>query len=153
MQLSTNAGRTWRDATPPRLATITTDNSISSLFALDVTHAWVTYGPVGSGKLKNLRLDNRRRSPLARRLPHPRPLLSAPVRDAQRWLVFPAIGNMMGQSYVSIYRTTDGGRHWHLVSFNTPQTHSQGALPSDCDKKIGFVDRARGGRSPAATGV
>lgn len=143
VQLSTNAGRTWRVATPPRLATVTADNSVSNLFALNATHAWVTYGPPGSEKPRTFvaTADGGRVWHVVGRLPDPNCQLQF-VTPSDGWC--PAIGNMMGQSYATIYRTTDGGRRWHIVSFNTPQTHSQGALPSNCDKDIGFVNSEEG---------
>ena len=152
VQLSTNAGRTWRVATPPRLATVTADNSVSNLFALNATHAWVTYGPPGSEKPRTFVATADGGRVLACRRPPPRPQLPAPVRDAQRWLV-------------SGHRKHDGPviRHYlphdrrrsalaHRLVQHTANSFSRSA-PSNCDKDIGFVNSEEGWAFSAATRV
>ena len=124
VQLSTDAGRTWHDATPTRLATVTTDNSISNLVALDATHAWVTYGPRGAGKPQTFAATTdggRTWQTLTPRWPFP---LGNPEKYGVPIIQFVTASIGWGQFWDSktgtnsLWRTTDGGLHWTKVLFS-----------------------------------
>jgi photosystem II stability/assembly factor-like uncharacterized protein len=138
VQRSSTAGRTWTDATPSNLKVVTKDNSISDFFALDADHAWITYGSVNYESPQTIvaTSDGGHDWQIVGRIPnYGCSLQFVTVNDG--WCSI--MGGEMGQSDVWIYRTVDGGRHWRLVSVGSVQRHTPGALPTNCDKTVGFV--------------
>jgi photosystem II stability/assembly factor-like uncharacterized protein len=60
----------------------------------------------------------------------------------QRGWVLTSEGGAAGSVPTNVYRTSDGGVHWHLVSYNHLTNHSPQSLPS-CDGFDGISFRTR----------
>lgn len=137
VDLTTDGGATWTDTTPPLLAHATETRQIEALFALDARHAWLTYGPIGSGTAQSVLATADGGATWRQLGTAPRPGCRLQFVDARDgWCV--DIGAALGSEGVDLFRTRDGGRSWHEVSRTTPQSTPPGALPFGCDKQIAF---------------
>jgi len=152
IELTVNGGKTWADVTPPGLSVQAGNHFISGFYALNGTHAWVTYG--GSAETDRQTIvatsDGGRRWTAVGHEP-PSPLTEA-ISPCSLDFVTPADGwceatPVVIYSYeaVYLYRTTDGGRRWKLI-FDTPVPGATvsgatraGSLPLAGDKNIQFA--------------
>lgn len=141
-----NGGRTWSTVTPPGLSEQSGDHVITGFYALDATHAWATYGSIDEGTPQTITATSdggRRWTTVA----------TAPLPDFDGYLyncgldfVTPADGwcvstpvSISDEEAVFVYRTTDGGRKWRLISSTTSEPPPSGALPLLNDKNIQFT--------------
>ena len=140
--LTTGAGRTWLDRTPPGLGQGSARRSIEGLDAVSMADAWVTYGPLADGSPQALMATTdggRHWAPLGLL---PSPYCSLQMLTAAVGFCVASVG-AMGSEPVMIYRTADGGRHWALESRSQSSPPSwgpgtPGALGFGCDKFVGF---------------
>ena len=136
---SLDGGRTFSDSTPPGLNEQAGNHFITSFFALDAKHTWVSYGGVGSTDPQRLEAtsDGGRHWKILGRKPGNFDCELQFVSPVRGWCTM--IGAAAGSEAVQLYRTDDGGKHWRLISETTPSSSTPGALPFGCDKNIQFV--------------
>jgi hypothetical protein len=140
IELSTDAGRSWSDATPVGLAVQGGKHWIFGLFALNASDAWVTYGGLGDASTQTIvsTTDGGRHWARVGHEPHGDWCSLQFVSPKLGWCPF--IGAAGGSATVTLYRTADGGQHWQVVS-RTPigVEHRPGVLPYGGDKQIEFT--------------
>ena len=152
IERTVNGGKTWADVTPPGLSIQTGNRFITGFYALNATHAWVTYG--GSAETDRQTIDatsngGRRWTAVGHEPPSPWTGATSPcsldfVTPADGWCeATPVV--IYSYEAVYLYRTTDGGRRWKLI-FDTPLSGSTpaGSLPLAGDKNIQFASPAVG---------
>jgi photosystem II stability/assembly factor-like uncharacterized protein len=144
VERSTDAGRHWADVTPPILARQSSRRSIGDLFALDPTHAWLTYGAIASYSAQTLvsTSDGGRRWRVVGPLPDRKGCEVQFVDADDGTCTF--VGAAAGSSGVTVYRTSDGGASWRLMSRVTPEHSTPGGLPWGCDKNVAFTSASSG---------
>lgn len=150
---TSDGGRRWREVTPPGLGIQTGDRYITGLFALDASHAWVTYGSIFSGTPQTIvsTSDGGRHWAIAGQAPLTTISFSGSTYNCGLDFVSPSVGwcettpPFFGSEAVYIYRTTDGGRNWKLVSDTPgPPPNPAGTLPWTGDKDTQFVTPRKG---------
>jgi photosystem II stability/assembly factor-like uncharacterized protein len=138
-----DGGRSWSNRTPPRLSTASASRSITQLVNVGTTDAWVTYGALTSGSEQTLLATTDGGV-------HWDSMGTVPSPDCSLEMLTATVGwcttdvGAMGSEPVMIYRTADGGRHWTLASRSAGGPGSwgpasPGALPTGCDKNVGFI--------------
>ena len=143
VELTTNAGRTWSNVTPPGLAVDGGARYLIRLVALSATRAWIDYGAASSGPsfLATTRDAGRHWSHVGPLPPSGCLLQFVSPRDG----TCTTLGGAMGSMVVTIYRTADGGARWRQVFTNRPSTTTtRGSLPFGCDKTISFANATTG---------
>lgn len=152
IELTVNGGKTWTDVTPRGLGIQTGDRFITGFYALDATHAWVTYGGIAESDRQTIAStsDGGRRWTVVSHEP-PSPWNGATsscsldfVTPEDGWCeATPVV--IYSFEAVYLYRTTDGGRHWKLI-FRTPESGATlpGSFPLAGDKNIQFASPADG---------
>jgi hypothetical protein len=152
IELTVNGGKTWAHVTPPGLGIQTGDRFITGFYALDATHAWVTYGGIAENDRQTIAATSdggRRWAAVSHEPPSPWNKAPSPcsldfVTPADGWCqATPVV--IYSYEAVYLYRTTDGGRQWKLVY----HTHLSGATPAGSlplagDKNIQFTSPAVG---------
>jgi photosystem II stability/assembly factor-like uncharacterized protein len=143
--LTVDGGASWMDRTPPGLATATAHRAVAQVTALSAEDAWVAYGDVVSGSTLSLvaTTDGGRHWEGLGRLPSPYCSLQF-VTASVGWCTVSLAA--MNVDSVTIYRSTDGGRRWHLES-RSPMLRAPGAaggLPAACDKFVSFSTPSEG---------
>jgi hypothetical protein len=152
IELTVNGGKTWADVTPRGLRTQTGDRFITGFYALDASHAWVTYGGVAESDRQTIAETSdggRRWSAVSHEPPSPWNGAVAPcsldfVTPKDGWCeATPVV--IYSYEAVYLYRTTDGGKRWKLA-FRTPLSGPTpaGSLPLAGDKNIQFASRTTG---------
>jgi photosystem II stability/assembly factor-like uncharacterized protein len=148
LELTTNGGKTWTRVTPPGLGSQGGDHYITGLYALNASHAWVTYGGLGNGAAQTIAStsDGGRRWTAVGHEPLSHVSYSTYDYDCALDFVTASIGwcettpAFVGSEGVFIYRTTNGGRTWQLVSVTPgPPPDPKGSLPWEFDKDTQFV--------------
>lgn len=146
IELTVNGGKTWTDVTPPGLGTQTGDRFITGFYALDATHAWVTYGGIDENDPQTIAATSdggHRWTAVSHEPPSPWNGTTSPcsldfVTPSDGWCeATPVV--LYSYEAVYLYRTTDGGKQWKLI-FDTPEsgTSPAGSLPLPGDKNIEF---------------
>jgi len=149
---TSNGGKTWKDVTPAGAGKL-----LHSLYSSTVLHvfsprtAWLAVTREASASENGLARTQVfetgdagrtwRASAVLRAKGYPVAISVAGRRDG--WLL-QSLGAASGQNPAAIYRSTDGGLHWRLLT---------SALPADCDKTgltfatpvIGFISSACSG--------
>jgi photosystem II stability/assembly factor-like uncharacterized protein len=128
---TTDGGRSWRDATPRRLAAQASAPEVTFLGARDA------FTSVGRELLTTV---NGGASWRVARGPLPAGCVPGPfVSRGTGWCS--SGGAAAGSENLILYRTTDGGRHWRLMERTGPTqaTSTPGSLPFACDKALGFT--------------
>jgi photosystem II stability/assembly factor-like uncharacterized protein len=153
---TTKGGATWSDVTPPAIP-----SSEAALFALSASQAWLTVNLPRSALTQSARLlvtsDGGGHWTTAGTLPVPCQVEF--VNRSDGWC--PGIEPAAGSEAVDLYRTTDAGHHWTLVTSSASATDlaptSSGILPFACDKSfsfqtptLGWVSLSCGGGAVAA---
>lgn len=144
IEISTNAGKTWSDVTPPGLNVDGSDRYMSEVYALSPTRAWVTYGNAGNGpQTLETTSDAGRHWSRAGVLP--------PISCSLQFITpqdgtCTVLGGALGSMFITIYRTTNGGEGWRKVFKNNSSTTSstRGSIPFGCDKNIDFQSASKG---------
>jgi hypothetical protein len=148
-----DGGKTWTRATPPGLGSQGGDHYITGLFALDASHAWVTYGGLGNGAAQTITStsDGGRRWTVVGHEPLSKVAYSIFYYDCGLDFVTASVGwcettpPFVGSEGVFIYQTLNGGRTWRLVSQTPgPPPDPKGSLPWGGDKDTQFVTTTRG---------
>jgi hypothetical protein len=144
VELSTDGGASWVDATPAGLDEQVGDHVINGFSALDAEHAWIVYGGIASGSVQSIAstADAGRRWTVVGRLPSNYGCSLQFVSPDDGWCV--AIGAALGSETVTLYRTQDRGTRWRVVSRTVPGANPAGSLPFGCDKDIHFVSQSVG---------
>lgn len=126
---------------------------ITGLYALDAAHAWVTYGGIAMGAAQTIAatLDGGRHWTAVGHEPLTKVSFSPLAYGCALDFVTPRDGwcettpAFVGSEAVYIYRTTDGGRKWQLVSKTPgPPPDPAGSLPWSGDKDTRFVTARTG---------
>jgi photosystem II stability/assembly factor-like uncharacterized protein len=147
-----NGGKTWQKVTPNGLGKQTGDHVITGFFALGAEHAWVTYGGISNGAVQHIAAttDGGRHWTVVGQEPLTSVSYSGYVYDCGLDFVSASVGwcqtepAFVGSEGVALYRTTDGGRHWKLISQTGPNGNKAGSLPWSCDKEIQFSSTTTG---------
>jgi photosystem II stability/assembly factor-like uncharacterized protein len=148
LERTVNGGKTWATVTPAGLGKQTGNHFISGLYALDATHAWVTYGGVAMGAAQTIAMtaDGGRHWTAVGHEPLTKVSFSPLVYGCGLDFVTPQDGwcettpAFVGSEAVYIYRTTDSGRQWQLVSKTPgPPPDPAGSLPFGGDKDTRFA--------------
>jgi photosystem II stability/assembly factor-like uncharacterized protein len=146
IELTSNAGRTWRNVTPPGLSVDGGDRWMGNFGALTPTTAWVVSGRIESGPQVIETTQNAGRTwSRVGVLPTPPggcELQFVNVHDGTCTVLGGALGSML----ITIFRTSDSGASWYKVYANTPNTTSarKGAIPFGCDKDVDFTSSTKG---------
>lgn len=143
VELTTNAGKTWTNVTPPNLGVDGGDRWMGNFTALSATNAWLTYGRIDSGPqiIEATTNAGRTWSKVGVLPPNGCELQFVTFQDGTCTVLGGALGSML----ITIDRTTDGGAKWHLVYKNLPSTtSSEGSIPFGCDKNIDFTSPSKG---------
>ena len=150
IELTTNAGRTWNDVTPPGLSVDGGTHWINGFFALSPTRAWLVYGGIEKGpQVIETTSDAGRHwskggvgtgvSAL------PQSGCTLQFVTLQDGTCTDAVG-AGGSMPIGIYRTSDGGVSWRKIFQSSPSTTSKtpGSIPFACDKSIHFESATKG---------
>lgn len=147
IELTVNGGKTWADVTPSGLGTQTGDHFITGFYALNATHAWVTYGGIAENARQTIATTSdggRRWTVVSHEPPSPwngavYPCSLDFATAADGWCEATPVVTYSNEA-VYLYRTTDGGKQWKLI-FDTPLSGSTkaGSLPLSGDKNIQFT--------------
>jgi photosystem II stability/assembly factor-like uncharacterized protein len=146
IELTTNAGRTWTDVTPPGLSVDGGSRWMVDFGVISPTSAWVVYGRIDSGPQRISTTDDSGRTwskvGLMPTAPGGCELQFVNVADG----TCTVLGGAAGSMTITIYRTASGGEHWQKVYANTPNTSwtTKGAIPFGCDKNIDFTSAQKG---------
>ena len=143
IELTTNAGKTWTNVTPPKLGVDGGDRWMGNFTALSPTSAWLTYGRIDSGPqiIEATTNAGKTWSKVGVLPPNGCELQFVTLRDGTCTVLGGAAGSML----ITIDRTADGGATWHLVYKNLPSTtSSNGSIPFGCDKNIDFTSASKG---------
>jgi photosystem II stability/assembly factor-like uncharacterized protein len=150
IELTTNAGRTWTDVTPPGLRVTGGTHWINGFFALSPTRAWLVYGGIEKGPqvIETTSDAGRHWSKVGvgtgvAVLPSTGCTLQlVTLRDGTCSEMLGAGGSMP----IGIYRTANGGVSWHKIFQSSPSTTSKtpGSIPFACDKSIHFESATKG---------
>jgi photosystem II stability/assembly factor-like uncharacterized protein len=146
LERTANGGKTWSDVTPPGLARQTGDHFITGVYALDASHAWVTYGSINEGTPETVVATSDGGSRWTTVGKAPLPVFNGSVYNCSLDFVTAADGwclttpvYMTGEEAPIVYRTTDGGKKWQLVlTTGTTTTTPPGSLPLALDKNVQF---------------
>ena len=145
IELTSNAGRTWTDVTPPGLSVDGGERWIASLMALSSTRAWVVYG--GSESTSPQFIDTtsdagRHWSRVGEEPSSGCSIQFVTARDGTCSQLWGAGGSMS----IGIYRTVDGGATWRKVfqSGDGTTASAPGSIPFACDKRIDFESASKG---------
>jgi hypothetical protein len=152
LERTVDAGRSWADVTPPGLSKQTGNHVISGFYALGAQHAWVEYGAITNGAAQKIAAttDGGKRWKVV----GDEPLTSVSysgyvyqcgldfVTASDGWCE--ALAPFVGSEGVYLYRTTDGGARWHLISRTGPQGNPKGSLPFGGDKEMQFSSPEQG---------
>lgn len=146
IELTTNAGRTWRNVTPPGLSVDGGDRWMGNFNALSSTTAWVVSGRIESGPqvIETTQNAGRTWSKVG--------VLPTPPAGCELQFVnvhdgtCTELGGALGSMLITIFRTSDSGASWHKVYANTPNTNTaaKGAIPFGCDKEVDFTSAQKG---------
>lgn len=162
LELTTNGGKTWSDVTPPALSKQTGDHFITGFYALSASDAWVTYGSLANGAAQTIAStsDGGRRWSGVGHEPLTKVAFSSFVYDCGLDFVTPSDGwcettpAFVGSEAVYLYRSTNGGKTWQLVSDTPgPPPDPSGSLPWGGDKDIQFVSPTKGWAIFSAAGA
>lgn len=144
IELTTNAGRTWTNVTPPGLSVDGGTHWMNGFFAFSPTRAWIVAGrfSVGPQILETTSDAGHHWSRIG--------VLPAPLCTLQ--FVTPLDGTCVdavgagGSMPIGIYRTANGGASWHKMFQSSPSTTSAtpGSIPFACDKRIHFESATKG---------
>lgn len=144
IELTTNAGKSWKNVTPPGLGVGGGTHSIHGFFALSPTRAWLLYGGIkGPQTIETTSDAGHHWSSKAGVLS---PTGCTPqfvtLQDGTCSQLWGAGGSMP----VGIYRTADGGASWHkiLQSGIGATSTTPGSIPFGCDKNIDFTSTTKG---------
>jgi photosystem II stability/assembly factor-like uncharacterized protein len=150
IELTTNAGRSWTDVTPPGLNVTGGTHWINGFFALSPTRAWLVYGGIEKGpQVIETTVDaGRHWSKVGvgngvTALPQSGCTLQfVTLRDGTCSDLWGAGGSMP----IGIYRTANGGVSWRKIFQSTTSTTSNtpGSIPFGCDKSIHFESTTKG---------
>ncbi|MGD0851943.1 MAG: hypothetical protein ABSA07_01130 [Acidimicrobiales bacterium] len=146
IELTTNGGLSWTDATPRGLNVDGGDHWIGNFGALSATDAFIVFGHIDSGpQIIEMTQDAGRTWSKVGTLPTPPggcELQFVNVHDG----TCTVLGGALGSMTVSVFRTANGGASWRKVYANTPNTTSatKGAIPFACDKRIDFINARTG---------
>jgi photosystem II stability/assembly factor-like uncharacterized protein len=150
LELTTTAGRTWTDVTPPGLSQQTGDHVITGFYGLTPADAWVIYGGVSDSSAQHLAAttDGGR---------HWTTVATTPSVTINQYTYHCGVDFVtaqdgwcqaeppfVGSESVYLWHTTDGGRRWQLISRTTPEGGTAGALPYGGDKNIQFLSPTTG---------
>lgn len=144
IELTTNAGRTWTNVTPPGLSVDGGTHWINGFFALSPTRSWIVAGGFSVGpQILETTSDAGHHWSRIGVLPHTSCTLQ---------FVTPLDGTCVdavgagGSMPIGIYRTADGGASWHKIFQSSPSTSSAtpGSIPFACDKSVHFESATKG---------
>jgi len=148
LELTTNAGRSWANVTPPSLRVDGGTHWINGFFALSPTRAWLVYGGVNVGpQLLETTSDAGQ---------HWSKVGAIPAGGCSLQFVSASEGTCTvtaaaaGSEANRIYRTDNGGESWRLVFTNVAQSMESnltvpvGSTPFGCDKSVQFESSAKG---------
>ena len=144
IEITTNAGRTWSNVTPPGLSVNGGDRYLSDVYALSPARAWITYGNAGAGPRTLETTGDAGR--------HWTKVGVLPPTSCSLQFVSPldgtctVLGGAAGSMFITIYRTSNGGERWRKVFQNSSSTSSssRGSIPFGCDKNVDFQSAAKG---------
>ena len=157
---TTDGARTWTDVTPPTAAALLkTPDATPVLDALDGNRAWlavtaapretisphltVVFGTSDGGRTWT--------GSAPFKVPAPARLLSFAGPD-DGWLLA-SYGGTMGQDPVWLYRTTDAGLRWSLITATPPSGTGSNGPPVECDKAgLAFATAQAGWLTSFCTG-
>ena len=143
VEVTSDAGATWRTVTPPGLAVDGATRYLTSVSALSTRHAAITYGAVSGADRSYLATT----SDAGRRWTRVGPL---PANCSVQFVspregTCTVLGGAAGSMAVIIYRTANGGATWRRVFASAPSTTTPpGSLPFGCDKTITFETASTG---------
>lgn len=144
VEISTNAGLTWTNVTPPGLSVDGGDRYISEVYALSPARAWIVYGNAGNGPqtLETTGDAGRQWSRAGVLPPTGCSLQFVSPQDG----TCTVLGGAMGSMLITIYRTSNGGESWRKAFQNSPSTtsSSRGSIPFGCDKTVDFQSASQG---------
>ena len=145
-----DGGIRWRTVTPPGLSRATLERQISSFAVAPSGRAWVSYG-AGARPQTLLVSDNEGGAwrPVGR-LARYCTLQFVNSRDG--WCT--SINGAAGSEFVTIYRTTTGGRTWRRVEVTAPpgEYRTPSSILFGCAKTIAFVSPTDGFASSFCNG-
>jgi photosystem II stability/assembly factor-like uncharacterized protein len=150
IELTTNAGKTWKNVTPPGLNVDGGNHWINGFFALSPTRAWLVYGGVDKGpQTIETTVDAGRHwsSKGFGVLPRTDCSLQFVSLTDGTCTVYAGAAGSMG---IAVYRTSDAGQHWsHIFSSYMTQASLNekapaGSLPFECDKSLHFESAIKG---------
>lgn len=153
LERTVDGGQKWASVTPAGLGKQTSGHFITGLYALDAAHAWVTYGGIAMGAAQTIAAtsDGGRHWTAVGHEPLTKVSFSPLVYGCALDFVTARDGwcdttpAFVGSEAVYIYRTTDGGRNWQLVSKTPgPPPDPAGSLPWAGDKDTRFVTARTG---------
>jgi photosystem II stability/assembly factor-like uncharacterized protein len=147
IELTTNAGKSWRNVTPPGLGVDGGSHFMGAFFALSSSRAWVAYGGISHGVTSLETTANGGRTwKKVGVLPSTGCTYQfVTVEDGTCSALEGAGGSMV----VIIFRTHNGGASWQRVFDNSasaanPMTTAKGSIPFGCDKSVDFTTVAKG---------
>jgi photosystem II stability/assembly factor-like uncharacterized protein len=148
IEVTTNAGTSWKNVTPLRLQVEGDNHWINGFFALSSTQAWLVYGGVDKGpQTIESTSDAGRHWSTVGRLPVSYCGLQFTSANDGTCTVY---AGAMGSMGIAIYRTVDGGAHWthmlnsYMTTASLNKKTGKNSLPFVCDKSIDFVNAAKG---------
>ncbi len=148
IELTSDGGRNWFNATPVGLAREGGAHWITALFALSSTQAWIVVGGVGAGPQSIEATRNAGHSwSTVGRLPSQNCTLQFVTAVNGTCTIYAGAAGSMA---IVIYRTADGGATWRKIYDDTAVALSGdsstpvGDLPFGCDKTLDFTSAASG---------
>lgn len=144
IERTTDGGTHWTDVTPPGLGDQVGDHYINGFFALGADHAWVTFGGVSEADTQSIAgtSDGGRHWTVVGHQPNFDTCDLDFVTPSDGWCA--VITAYQGYETVTLYRTTDDGEHWRIVSKTGTGSNPPGSLPYVGDKNIQFVSETIG---------
>jgi|GEM_PF-4291949 len=143
IELTTNAGKTWKNVTPPGLSVDGGTHWITGFSALSPTRAWVVYGGIEKGpQTIETTSDAGRHWSKVGVMPAACSLQFVTSQDGTCSQLFGAGGSMP----IGIYRTANGGASWHKIfqSGISSTSTTPGSIPFGCDKSLPFESATKG---------
>lgn len=144
---TTDGGANWREVTPPTLPGSLGQGGFTSFF-LDANHAWIAAASRGGSGNSGYSVailstaDGGRTWKQGASVPADDPAMSPPslyfLDSADGWLLLSVMNTNDPVAPPTIYRTSDGGLSWSLMS------SSPGRAPAGCGQQMSFADVSTG---------
>lgn len=153
IERTTDGGTRWSDVTPSGLAEQGGKHFIDGFFALDAHDAWIAYGGVFEADRQTVlaTTDGGRRWTVVGHQPNGDTCDLDFVSPSIGWCA--VITPYQGRETVVLYRTTNDGKSWRIVSKTGEGTNPPGSLPFAGDKNIQFTTKSIGWTTFLVDGV